>query len=129
SSKMMSAISVAHLGCKDMDVLDVGVVGKMVDTRSLSSALDKLYFWERKLYAEVKAEEKTRLLIAKNSKRLKLLDQKGTEPEKIDETRNLLRKLSTKIRIAVRVIAKISRKINKLRDEELWPQVNALIQG
>jgi hypothetical protein len=51
---MMSAISVAHLGCKDMDVLDVGVVGKMVDTRSLSSALDKLYFWERKLYAEVK---------------------------------------------------------------------------
>jgi hypothetical protein len=77
----------------------------------------------------VQAEEKMRLLIAKNSKRLKLLDQKGTEPEKIDETRNLLRKLSTKIRIAVRVIAKISRKINKLRDEELWPQVNALIQG
>jgi len=70
-----------------------------------------------------------RLLIAKNSKRLKLLDQKGAEPQKIDATRNLLRKLSTKIRIAVRVIAKISRKINKLRDEELWPQVNTLIQG
>ncbi|XP_066348647.1 protein ALTERED PHOSPHATE STARVATION RESPONSE 1-like [Miscanthus floridulus] len=129
SSKMMSAISVAHLGCKDMDVLDVGVVGKMVDTRSLSSALEKLYFWERKLYGEVKAEEKMRLLIVKNSKRLKLLDQKGAEPQKIDATRNLLRKLSTKIRIAVRVIAKISRKINKLRDEELWPQVNTLIQG
>ncbi|WVZ86721.1 hypothetical protein U9M48_033463 [Paspalum notatum var. saurae] len=129
SSKMMSAISVAHLGCKDMDLLDVGVVGKMVDSRTLSSALEKLYFWERKLYGEVKAEEKMRLLIAKNSKRLKLLDQKGAEPQKIDATRNLLRKLSTKIRIAVRVIAKISRKINKLRDEELWPQVNALIQG
>jgi hypothetical protein len=77
----------------------------------------------------VQAEEKMRLLIAKNSKRLKLLDQKGAEPQKIDATRNLLRKLSTKIRIAVRVIAKISRKINKLRDEELWPQLNALIQG
>jgi len=70
-----------------------------------------------------------RLLIAKNSKRLKLLDQRGAEPQKIDATRNLLRKLSTKIRIAVRVIAKVSRKINKLRDEELWPQLNALIQG
>uniref|UniRef100_A0A804MBW3 BZIP transcription factor n=1 Tax=Zea mays TaxID=4577 RepID=A0A804MBW3_MAIZE len=128
SSKMMSAISVAHLGCKDMDAVDVGVVA-MVDSQSLSSALEKLYFWERKLYAEVKAEEKMRLLISKNSKRLKLLDQKGAEPQKIDATRNLLRKLSTKIRIAVRVIAKISRKINKLRDEELWPQVNALIQG
>jgi hypothetical protein len=77
----------------------------------------------------VQAEEKMRLLIAKNSKRLKLLDQTGAEPQKIDATRNLLRKLSTRIRIAVRVIAKISRKINKLRDEELWPQVNALIQG
>uniref|UniRef100_A0A804MBC4 Abscisic acid receptor PYL9 n=1 Tax=Zea mays TaxID=4577 RepID=A0A804MBC4_MAIZE len=53
SSKMMSAISVAHLGCKDMDAVDVGVVG-MVDSQSLSSALEKLYFWERKLYAEVK---------------------------------------------------------------------------
>ncbi|RLM66675.1 uncharacterized protein C2845_PM16G17410 [Panicum miliaceum] len=129
SSKMISAISVSGLGCKDMDLLDVGVVGKVVDSRSLSSALEKLYFWERKLYSEVKAEEKMRLLIAKNSKRLKLLDQKGAEPQKIDATRNLLRKLSTKIRIAVRVIAKISRKINKLRDEELWPQLNALIQG
>jgi hypothetical protein len=26
----------------------------MVDSQSLSSALEKLYFWERKLYAEVK---------------------------------------------------------------------------
>jgi hypothetical protein len=50
---MMSAISVAHLGCKDMDAVDVGVVA-MVDSQSLSSALEKLYFWERKLYAEVK---------------------------------------------------------------------------
>ncbi|CAN6235928.1 unnamed protein product [Urochloa humidicola] len=129
SAKMISAISVSRLGCKDMDLLDVGVVGKVVDSRSLSSALEKLYFWERKLYSEVKAEEKMRLLIAKNSKRLKLMDQKGSEPQKIDATRNLLRKLSTKIRISVRVIAKISRKINKLRDEELSPQVNALIQG
>jgi hypothetical protein len=75
------------------------------------------------------AEEKMRLLLAKNSKRLKLLDQRGAEAQKIDATRNLLRKLSTKIKIAVRVIAKVSRKINKVRDEELGPQVNTLIQG
>jgi hypothetical protein len=77
----------------------------------------------------LQAEEKMRLLLAKNSKRLKLLDQRGAEAHKIDATRNLLRKLSTKIRIAVRVIAKVSRKINKVRDEELAPQVNTLIQG
>jgi hypothetical protein len=75
------------------------------------------------------AEEKMRLLLAKNSKRLKILDQRGAEAQKIDATRNLLRKLSTKIKIAVRVIAKVSRKINKVRDEELGPQVNTLIQG
>jgi hypothetical protein len=42
------------LGCKDVDLLDVGVVGKVADSQSLSSALEKLYFWERKLYGEVK---------------------------------------------------------------------------
>ncbi|XP_062226433.1 protein ROLLING AND ERECT LEAF 2-like [Phragmites australis] len=129
SSRMMSSITVSHLGCKDVDLLDVGLVEKVVDSWSLSLVLEKLYFWERKLYGEVKAEEKMRLLIAKKSKRLKLLDQRGAEAQKIDATRNLLRKLSTKIRITLRVIAKISRKINKVRDEELWPQLNALIQG
>ena len=82
-----------------------------------------------KVAFHLQAEEKMRLLLAKNSKRLKLLDQQGAEAHKIDATRNLLRKLSTKIRIAVRVIAKVSRKINKIRDEELGPQLNTLIQG
>ncbi|KAM0866702.1 hypothetical protein ACQ4PT_042480 [Festuca glaucescens] len=131
SSRMMSAISVPHLGCRDVDTLGMGVAEepKVVGSWSLSLTLEKLYFWESKLYGEVKAEEKMRLLLAKNSKRLKLLDQRGAEAQKIDATRNLLRKLSAKIKIAMRVIAKVSRKINKVRDEELGPQVNTLIQG
>ena len=53
---MMSAISVAHLGCKDEDMLGivVGEEGKVVGSWSLSLTLEKLYFWERKLYGEVK---------------------------------------------------------------------------
>jgi hypothetical protein len=70
-----------------------------------------------------------RLLLAKNSKQLKFLDQKGVEAHKIDETQKLVRKLSTKIGIAVRVIAKVSKKIDRVRDEELCPQIKALIQG
>jgi hypothetical protein len=70
-----------------------------------------------------------RLLLAKNTKRLKFLDHKGAEANKIDATRNMVRKLSTKLRISVRVIAKVSKKINRVRDEELWPQINALVQG
>jgi hypothetical protein len=68
-----------------------------------------------------------RLLLAKNAKRLKYLDLKGAEAQKIDPIRNMVRKLSTKLRIYVRVITKVSKKINRERDEELWPQINALI--
>ena len=70
-----------------------------------------------------------RLLLAKNAKRLKYLDLKGAEAQKIDTTRNMVRKLSAKLRISVRVITKVSKRINRVRDEELWPQLNALIQG
>lgn len=70
-----------------------------------------------------------RLLLAKNAKRLKYLDLKGAEAQKIDTARNMVRKLSAKLRISVRIITKVSKRINRVRDEELWPQINALIQG
>ncbi|KAF0934347.1 hypothetical protein E2562_024834 [Oryza meyeriana var. granulata] len=107
SSRMVSVIALPHSGYGGGDLLDVGGGEKVVGGRSLSLTLQKLYIWEKKLYDEVKTEEKMRLLLAKNSKRLKFLDQKGAEAPKIDATRNLVRKLSTKIRIAVRVIAKV----------------------
>ncbi|MCD7463990.1 hypothetical protein HAX54_051888 [Datura stramonium] len=97
--------------------------------RSLSSTLNKLYLWEKKLYQEVKSEEKIRVLHERKSEKLKRLDQKGAEAHKVDMTRQLVRSLSTKIRIAIQVVDKISEKINKMRDEELWPQLNELIQG
>ncbi|KAL6634900.1 hypothetical protein ACP70R_027571 [Stipagrostis hirtigluma subsp. patula] len=128
SSRMVSAIALPHSDHGGIALLDVGGE-KVVGGRSLSLTLQKLYIWEKKLYDEVKAEEKMRLLLSKNTKRLKFLDQKGAEAHKIDTTRNLVRKLSTKIKIAVRVIAKVSKKINRVRDEELWPQINALVQG
>ncbi|CAL5055087.1 unnamed protein product [Urochloa decumbens] len=127
SSSMVSAIALPHSD-PGVDLLDVGG-DKVLGARSLSFTLNKLYIWEKKLHDEVKAEEKMRLLLAKNAKRLKFLDQKGAEAQKIDTTRNMVRKLSTKLRISVRVIAKVSKKINRVRDEELWPQINALIQG
>ncbi|RZC67343.1 hypothetical protein C5167_011029 [Papaver somniferum] len=130
----------------------------------LSSTLQKLYMWEKKLYAEVKdqyrlnlnnpvwfivsygvsgrgsmfllctnhgwmSEEKMRVDHERKSKRLKRLAEKGAEAIKIETTQKLVRTLSTKMRIAIQVVDKISDKINKLRDEELWPQVNELING
>ncbi|KAL2231730.1 uncharacterized protein LOC105173003 [Sesamum indicum] len=106
-------------------------VGEDVELRSrnLSSTLHKLYLWEKKLYEEVKVEEKMRVLHERKSRKLKRLDEGGAEANKVDATRTLVRSLSTKIKIAIQVVDKISVRINSLRDEELWPQLNDFIQG
>lgn len=98
-------------------------------TRSLSATLQKLYLWEKKLYHEVKAEEKMRVLHDRKVRKLKRLDERGAEPHKVDDTRSVIRSLSVKIGMAIQVVDKISVTINKIRDEELWPQINELIQG
>lgn len=61
--------------------------------------------------------------------KLKRLDQRGADFQKVDTTRTLIRSLSTKIGMAIQVVDKISVTINKIRDEELWPQLNELIIG
>ncbi|KAL8521225.1 hypothetical protein ACS0TY_011676 [Phlomoides rotata] len=106
-------------------------INQELDLRSkhLSSTLHKLHIWEKKLYDEVKVEEKMRVDHERKSRKLKRMDEKGSEPHKIDATRILVRSLSTKIRIAIQVVDKISVKINNLRDDELWPQLNEFIQG
>ncbi|KAJ6906485.1 hypothetical protein NC652_024037 [Populus alba x Populus x berolinensis] len=101
----------------------------MMRSKNLSSTLQKLYLWEKKLYQEVKAEEKMRVAHEKKFRKLKHLDERGAEAHKVDSTQTLIRSLSTKIRMAIQVVDKISVTINKIRDEELWPQLNELIRG
>lgn len=102
---------------------------KAMGCGNLSSTLQKLYMWERKLLQEVKAEEDERLKYDRKREELKMLDEKGAEAEKIMATEKEIRKLSTRISIAIQVVNTISGKISKLRDEELWPQTCELIQG
>ncbi|XP_059289327.1 protein ALTERED PHOSPHATE STARVATION RESPONSE 1-like [Lycium ferocissimum] len=123
STSKNAAIEVA-----DYAILDVeGDISSR--PRNISSTLQKLYLWEKKLFEEVKAEEKIRVLHERKSRKLKQLDERGADSHKVDMTRKLVLSLSSKIRIAIQVVDKISEKINKLRDEELWPQLNELIQG
>ncbi|KAJ0077679.1 hypothetical protein Patl1_35645 [Pistacia atlantica] len=125
-------------------------------TRNLSSTLHKLYLWEKKLYHEVKVsigllqpfrfyfivflkymipgtsvlnEEKMRVIHDRKVCKLKRLDERGAEAHKVDAARTLIKSLSIKIGMAIQVVDKISVTINKIRDEELWPQLNELIQG
>lgn len=87
------------------------------------------FFFVSPVLCVLQVEEKMRILHERKSKKLKRLDERGAEAHKIDATRTLVRSLSTKIRIAIQVVDKISVKINTLRDEELWPQLNEFIQG
>ncbi|KAL7237152.1 hypothetical protein ACSBR1_020260 [Camellia fascicularis] len=132
SSKMMHVIAPASQPSTSTTTQSSSVeidedVG--MSSSNLSSTLQKLYLWEKKLYEEVKVEEKMRVLHERKCGKLKHLDERGAEAHKIDATRTLVRSLSTKIRIAIQVVDKISVKINKLRDEELLPQLNEFIQG
>jgi len=102
---------------------------KAMGCGNLSSTLQKLYMWEKKLLEEVKTEEKMRVLYDRKCEELKMLDEKGAEADKLEATERYIRKLSTKISIAIQVVNTISQKISKLRDEELWPQTCELIQG
>ncbi|KZV33025.1 hypothetical protein F511_03291 [Dorcoceras hygrometricum] len=106
-------------------------VGKDEDKSScnLSSTLDKLYVWERKLYKEVKDEERLRVLYEKQWKRLKYLDEGGAESSKLESAQVSISKLLTRLEVSMKAIDSISSRIHKLRDEELQPQVAALVHG
>ncbi|KAF4386251.1 hypothetical protein G4B88_003468 [Cannabis sativa] len=108
-----------------------GGPGKESEMRSgnLSSTLEKLYAWEKKLYKEVKEEERLRVIYEKMCKRLKYLDEHGAEPVKIDATQASIRKLLTKLNICIKAVDAIASRIHKLRDEELLPQITELIHG
>ncbi|XP_040998689.1 LOW QUALITY PROTEIN: nitrate regulatory gene2 protein-like [Juglans microcarpa x Juglans regia] len=132
SSPPRSRVSV-RLSSRTMKIAKAyyGESGKDFNMKSgnLSSTLDKLYEWEKKLYKEVKDEERLRASYEKKCKRLKVLDDRGAESSKIDATRASIRKLQTKINVCIRAVDVISRRINKLRDEELQPQLTQLIHG
>ncbi|KAK8585226.1 hypothetical protein V6N13_139161 [Hibiscus sabdariffa] len=119
SSETESLLSKEKIGSADND--------EILSSQNLSSTLRKLCLWEKKLFDEVKAEEKLRIIHSKKHNQMKSLDQNGADAHRVDSTRTSIRALSTKMRVAVQVIDNIAITINKLMDEELWPQINELI--
>ncbi|GKV37714.1 hypothetical protein SLEP1_g45709 [Rubroshorea leprosula] len=105
--------------------------GQDLNTRqgNISATLEKLYAWEKKLYKEVKDEERLRVIYEKKCKQLRMLDNHGAESSKIDAIQASIRKLLTKIDVSIKAVGVISIRIHKLRDEELQPQLTELIHG
>ncbi|KAE9586686.1 hypothetical protein Lal_00004520 [Lupinus albus] len=94
---------------------------------NLCFTLKKLCMWEKKLYHEVKAEEKLRILHQKKCSQLKRMNKKGADAQKVETVQTFIGILATKMKISIQVVEKISITISKLREEELWPQINKFI--
>lgn len=96
---------------------------------SHSSTLDRVYAWERKLYDEVKMIESIRRDYDRKCNQLRHQFAKDVSTQIIDKTRSVVKDLHSRIRVALYSVDSISKRIEKMRDEELLPQILELIQG
>ncbi|WCJ39917.1 hypothetical protein M5689_020865 [Euphorbia peplus] len=99
-----------------------------MDSGSHSQTLGRLYAWEKKLYEEVKAGDSVRKIYEKKCSRLQNYDVGGDELN-MDKTRAAVKDLYARILVAIRSAESISKRIEKLRDEELQPQIVELLKG
>ncbi|KAL4585056.1 hypothetical protein LXL04_009669 [Taraxacum kok-saghyz] len=103
--------------------------GGGMNSGSHTLTLGRLYAWEKKLYEEVKAGDNTRKLYERKCSQLRNQDVKGDEGVTIDKTRAAVKDLYSRILVAIRSAESISERIEKLRDEELQPQIVELLHG
>lgn len=60
---------------------------------------------------------------------LQQLESKGEKTSTVDKTRAVVKDLHSRIRVAILRIDSISKRIEELRDRELQPQLEELIDG
>ncbi|KAL8143475.1 hypothetical protein V2J09_016507 [Rumex salicifolius] len=96
---------------------------------SHSSTLDRLYAWERKLYDEVKASESIRKVYDRTCDQLKHQFAKDHSTHVVDKTRAIAKDLHSRLRVSLYSVDSIAKRIEKMRDNELQPQLVELVQG
>ncbi|PKU80921.1 nitrate regulatory gene2 protein-like [Dendrobium catenatum] len=96
---------------------------------SHSCTLERLYAWEKKLFDEVKASETIRKEFDHKCRLLRHQYARGLSIEAIDKTRSAVKDLHSQLRVSVQAVDYISKKIEKLRDAELQPQLLELTNG
>jgi hypothetical protein len=77
----------------------------------------------------LQAGERLRITYDKKCVLLRHQDSKGEDPQLVDKTRAAIKSLHTGIKVSIQAIDSVSKRIQKLRDEELQPQLVELIQG
>ncbi|KAL5982145.1 hypothetical protein ACLOJK_016214 [Asimina triloba] len=96
---------------------------------SNSSTLDRLYAWERKLYDEVKASESIWKAYDRKCNLLRHQFARDMSTHVIDKTRAIVKDLYSRVKVAIHAVDSIAKRIEKLRDDELQPQLLELVQG
>ncbi|XP_061337475.1 protein ALTERED PHOSPHATE STARVATION RESPONSE 1-like [Gastrolobium bilobum] len=91
--------------------------------------LGRLYAWEKKLFEEVKAGDNTRKSYEKKCAQLRTKNVRGDDELSMDKTRAAVKDLYAGILVAIRRAESISKRIQKMRDEELQPQIVELLKG
>ncbi|KAK8653113.1 hypothetical protein V6N13_127128 [Hibiscus sabdariffa] len=100
-----------------------------MESGSHSLTLGRLYAWEKKLYEEVKAADQTRKTYDQKCSQMRNRNAKRDGLYSGDKTRAEVKDLHSRILVAIRSAETISERIEKLRDEELQPQLIELLHG
>ncbi|KAL6963680.1 hypothetical protein U1Q18_034686 [Sarracenia purpurea var. burkii] len=100
-----------------------------MESGSHSLTLGRLYAWEKKLHEEVKAGDYTWKIYERKCNQLRNQDARGDDGLAVDKTRAAVKDLYSRILVAIRSAESISKTIEKLRDEELQPQIIELLHG
>ncbi|XP_078159575.1 bZIP transcription factor (DUF630 and DUF632) isoform X1 [Carex rostrata] len=125
-----SRIPVEETTKDNIDSINSYVAGGVyMNSGSHASTLDRLLAWERKLYDEVKASGTIRRNYDSKCKLLRQQESQAESPHRIDKTRAAVKDLHSRIRVAIQRIDRISKTIEEIRDKELQPQLEELIDG
>ncbi|WOL10221.1 hypothetical protein Cni_G18975 [Canna indica] len=131
SNSVLSALSSSWTSKPPLAIrysLDTAALQVSGGGKSHASTLERLLAWEKKLYEEVKAREAVKIEHEKKLSMLQSQEYKGKDEAKLDKTKASIKKLQSLIIVTSQAVTTTSSAINKVRDDELAPQLVQICQ-
>ncbi|XP_058226861.1 protein ALTERED PHOSPHATE STARVATION RESPONSE 1-like [Rhododendron vialii] len=94
-----------------------------------ATVLDKMLAWEKKLYDEVKTGEQMKFEYQRKVTSLNKLKNRNASTETIEKTKAALSHLHTRYIVDMQSMDSTVSEINRLRDDQLYPKLVALVDG
>ncbi|KAH7865811.1 hypothetical protein Vadar_011541 [Vaccinium darrowii] len=94
-----------------------------------ATVLDKMLAWEKKLYDEVKTGEQMKFEYQRKVTSLNKLKKRNASAETIERTKAALSHLHTRYIVDMQSLDSTVSEINRLRDDQLYPKLVALVDG